>query len=77
MRKSRNSWLIMMKKTFEGWLFNRMETLGGREYNHVGCEGDDREFGEFLAQFVPEVGMRRRVMFTIKTMEDDKDVEDR
>jgi hypothetical protein len=60
----------MMKKTFEGWLFNRMEVLGGKRYNHVGCEGEDREFGDFLAQFVPDVGMRKRVRFTIETGEE-------
>jgi ferredoxin len=59
----------MMKRTFEGWLFNRMEVLGDKEYNHVGCEGEDREFGGFLAQFVPEVGMRKRVKFTIEMEE--------
>ncbi len=67
----------MMKKSFDGWLFNRMETLGDREYNHVGCEGEDREFGDFLAQFVPEVGMKRRVRFTIETLEGDDYGKDR
>ena len=45
-----------MKKTFEGSLFNRIEIVGNKEYNHIGCEGENEEFGEFLVQFVPEVG---------------------
>ena len=56
-----------MKKTFKGWLFNRMETLGNKEFNHVGCEGDDEKFIDFLTDFVPEVGMRRKVRFTVET----------
>jgi hypothetical protein len=55
-----------VKRSIEGWLFNRMERLGDREYNHVGCEGDSKDFGSFLLQFVPEVGMRKRVRFTIE-----------
>lgn len=58
-----------MKKTTEGWLFNRIEELGGRRYNHIGCEGESNSFGEFLARFVPRVGMRRRVRFTIETLD--------
>jgi len=61
-----------MKKTFEGWLFNRIEMLGSKEYNHVGCEGENTEFGNFLTQFVPKVGMRKKVRFTIETIGSDK-----
>ena len=56
-----------MKKVFEGWLFNRIEKLGNKEYNHVGCEGESNRFGDFLTHFVPEVGMRRKVKFTIES----------
>ena len=58
-----------MKKTFWGWLFNRIEALGNKKYNHIGCEGENEEFVEFLSQFVPQVGMRRKVKFTIETQE--------
>ena len=58
-----------MKKTIEGWLFNRIETLGNKKYNHIGCEGENKSFGDFLAQFVPQVGMRRKVRFTIETLD--------
>jgi hypothetical protein len=59
-----------MKKTFDGWLYNRIETLGNQKFNHVGCEGDDSgDFGNFLTQFVPEIGMRKRVIFTVETKE--------
>jgi len=57
-----------MKKTFNGYLYNRIEKIGNKKYNHVGCEGDDENFGDFLSQFVPEVGMRRKVKFTIESL---------
>jgi len=65
-----------MKKTFGGWLFNRIEVLGNKKYNHLGCEGESEEFTEFLSQFVPEVGMRRKVKFTIEAQEKPKRVEE-
>jgi hypothetical protein len=58
-----------MKKEFEGYLYNRIEEIGREKYNHVGCEGDDKNFGNFLSQFVPEIGMRKKVKFTIETIE--------
>jgi len=56
-----------MKNTFNGYLFNRIEKIGNKRYNHVGCEGDDKNFGDFLSQFVPKIGTRRKVKFTIET----------
>jgi len=56
-----------MKKTINGWLFNRIEKIGGKEFNHIGCEGENGSFGDFLASFVPKIGMRRKVRFTIET----------
>jgi len=43
-----------MKKTINGWLFNRIEKLGDKEFNHIGCEGENDSFGDFLASFVPK-----------------------
>ena len=60
-----------MKRIIDGWLFNRIETLGNKEYNHIGCEGENKAFSEFLVQFVPEINMRRKVKFTIETIESD------
>ncbi len=59
-----------MKKIFEGWLFNRLEVLGEKEFNHVGCEGNEEEFIEFLTRFVPEIGMKRKVKFTVESEEE-------
>jgi len=56
-----------MKNTFNGYLFNRIEKIGNKRYNHVGCEGDDKNFGDLLSQFVPKIGTRRKVKFTIET----------
>ena len=61
-----------MKRGFEGYLFNRIEKIGDRKYNHIGCEGENENFGNFLSQFVPEVGMRRKVKFTIEAQEEPK-----
>ena len=58
-----------MKKTFKGWLYNRIEKLGKKSFNHVGCRGIDNKFINFLTQFVPKVGMQRKVQFTIETQE--------
>ncbi len=65
-----------MKKTFEGYLFNRLEKIGNKDYNHVGCEGEYNEFGDFLTYFVPELGMKRKVKFTIESLEDPEIVEE-
>jgi uncharacterized protein with ACT and thioredoxin-like domain len=65
-----------MKRTFEGWLFNRMEQLGGETFNHVGCEGDNELFIDFLTQFVPEVGTRRKVYFTVESKDETETIED-
>jgi len=59
-----------MKKTFDGWLFNRIEKLGGNIFNHVGCNGKNEKFIDFLTEFVPELGMQRKVKFTIETQEE-------
>lgn len=64
-----------MKKTFKGWLFNRIEKIGNEKFNHLGCEGDDEEFAEFLSEFVPEVGTRRKVKFTIESKEEPETVD--
>ena len=65
-----------MKLTFEGYLFNRLEKIGNKKFNHVGCEGETNEFGDFLTQFVPKLGMRRKVRFTIETQEKSKMIEE-
>ncbi|MBN2567654.1 hypothetical protein JXB02_06255 [Candidatus Woesearchaeota archaeon] len=65
-----------MKKIFKGWLFNRMEKLGGKVFNHVGCEGDDEHFIDFLTQFVPHTGARRKVIFTVESKNEIEEIED-
>jgi len=56
-----------MKKTFERYLFNRIKKIGNKKYNHVGYRGISGNCGDFLTQFVPEVGMRRKVKFTMES----------
>ncbi len=62
-----------MKKTFNGWLYNRLEKLGENTFNHVGCFGDDEKFLDFITHFVPEIGMKRKVKFTVEA-EDEPEI---
>jgi hypothetical protein len=59
-----------MKKTFEGKLYNRLEKLGKKNFNHIGCMGDSEKFINFLAKFVPKLGMQRKVKFTVESIEE-------
>ncbi len=59
-----------MKKKIKGRLFNRIELLGNKKFNHVGCEGENESFEEFLVSFVPEIGMKRKVKFTVETLDE-------
>jgi len=65
-----------MKRTFEGFLFNRIEIIGNKKFNHIGCEGNDKNFVDFLEQFVPEIGLKRKIKFTIEANEESKKVND-
>lgn len=64
-----------MKKTFSGWLYNRIEELGGKPFNHIGCRGKDEKFIDFLTHFVPKIGMQRKVKFTVETQKEPKIIE--
>jgi len=66
-----------IKKTLEGYLFNRIEELGNKKYNHVGCEGINENFGDFISQFVPEIGTKRKVRCTIEILEDPEKIENK
>ncbi len=64
-----------MEKTIEGYLFNRIEKLGDKQYNHIGFEDKDKSFGDLLASFVPKIGMRKRAQLTIEILDDNsKDI---
>jgi len=58
-----------MKKSIVGYLFNRIENLGNKKYNHIGCEGEAKSFEDFLLSFVPKIGMRIKVQFTVETFD--------
>jgi hypothetical protein len=65
-----------MKKVFEGKLYNRLEKLGEKTFNHIGCQGDNEKFINFLTKFVPEVGMQRKVRFIVESIEEPLFVEE-
>jgi len=55
----------------EGEIFHELEEMGGETFAHIGFRDDDNQFGDLLAQFVPEVGMRRRARLTIELLDND------
>jgi len=62
-----------MKKTIVGYLFNRIEKLGNKKYNHVGFEDRNKMFGDLIASLVPKVGMRKKARLTIELLNNNKD----
>jgi hypothetical protein len=66
----------MKKQIFEGWLFNRLEKINGQVFNHIGFEGKEKDFIDFLSQFVPEIGTRRKVSLIIKAEDEIEERED-
>jgi len=59
-----------MKRSIEGYVYNRIEKLGEKDYQHLGFEDDNKEFSKMLESFVPEIGMKRRVKITFEEIED-------
>ena len=59
-----------MKKTINGYLFNRIEEIGNKKYNHIGFEGEKQSFGDLLASIVPKIGMKKKVRLTIEILEE-------
>ncbi len=59
-----------MKQTIEGEIFHRIEKMGGREYEHIGFEDKEKNFGNMLEKFVPEIGMRKKARLTIEIIDD-------
>ena len=53
----------------KGEFFNRIEKLGGREYNHIGFEDEKGSFGDLIATIVPKVGDRKKVKLIIEVEE--------
>jgi len=58
-----------MKKTIEGYLFNRIEKLGDKEYEHIGFEDDAKTFGDIMASLVPDLGSKKRARLTIELLD--------
>ncbi len=59
-----------MKKSLEGYLYNKVEKFGEEKYVHVGFQDDKKQFEDLLASFVPEIGMKKRVRLTIETLDE-------
>ncbi len=58
-----------MKKSLEGYLYNRIEKFGTKKYVHVGFDDGAGKFEKMLASLVPEVGMKKKVRLTIEILE--------
>jgi hypothetical protein len=61
-----------MKKTITGYLFNRVEKLGNKDFSHIGFEDNKKMFGDLMAALVPEAGMKKRAKLTIELLPDKK-----
>ena len=59
-----------MKKILEGYLFNRIEKLGNKKYNHIGFEDDKNSFGEMMANLVPQVGTKKKARLSIELLDE-------
>lgn len=62
-----------MKKVIKGYLYNRIERLGGQDFKHVGFEDDEGKFGEYLEEMVSVTGSRKKVKLTIEILKNDFD----
>jgi len=58
------------EKVIEGHLFNRIEKLGNKEYEHIGFEDDEKKFGDLIASFVPKKGMKKKAKLTIEVLDE-------
>ena len=58
-----------MKKTIEGELFHEIEEFGNKKYAHIGFRDKEMQFGELMASFVPEIGMKKRARLTIEILD--------
>ena len=61
---------MSIKKTISGYLFNRIEEMGDKKYNHIGFEGEKQSFGDLLASIVPKIGMKKKVRLTIEILDE-------
>jgi len=61
--------LFYMSKSIKGYLINRIEKLGNKDYNHITFEDENKKFGDMLQSIVPEVGDRKKVKITIEILE--------
>lgn len=59
-----------MKKIIVGFLYNRIEKLGDKDYKHVGFENDDNTFGDMIESIVPQIGMRKKAKLTVEIIEE-------
>ncbi|NOZ44576.1 MAG: hypothetical protein GXP45_05570 [bacterium] len=50
-----------------GTVYNRIETMGDKDFQHLGFDPDEGDFGDMLEQLVPHVGdkLRVKVVFSI------------
>ena len=59
-----------MKKFLDGTVYNRIETIGGKEVNHLGFDdGGNGEFERMLLSLAPNIGDRRRVRLSIELLD--------
>ena len=60
---------MALKRTIDGELFHEIEEMGNRKYEHIGFRDKDNRFGDIIASFVPDIGMKRKARLTIEIPE--------
>ncbi len=55
-----------IKKSLEGEIYHEIEEFGGKKYVHIGFRDKDGVFGDTLASFVPEPGMKKKAKISIE-----------
>ncbi len=57
------------KKEIYGYLFNRIEEIGGQKMQHIGFEPEEGDFGTMLEEFVPNIGDKLKVKVIFEVLE--------
>ena len=60
-----------MKKIIEGYVFNRIEKMGNKDYQHIGFEDEKQTFGDMMESLVPKVGTKKKARLTIELLDDE------
>ncbi len=58
-----------MKREITGFIFNRIEEIGGKKFQHIGFSDEQGRFESLLLEFVPEIGQKKKAKITFELLE--------